>query len=303
MILANELVAQWLSKKRVPAIYRVHDKPDEEKLERLVKVAEKLNVSVDLDKMMEPLGVAKWLHGISEHPKRAVLESLLLRSLKQAVYDIVNIGHFGLASNAYLHFTSPIRRYPDIEVHRAVKEQLRGRKADTSTSAIEALRAGATGASKCERAAMEVEREVVNLYRTFLMRDRIDEVVEGTVSGPSGSGLYVTLDEPFVDVLVRFESMGPDRYEATDDELGVEGLRSGDHVMLGDRVVVAIEDAAILRRTVYARRVPPQAVIDAVEGAGRKGKGRGRGVGRGRAGGRPASPGRRRQVKRGRSPR
>ena len=295
MILANELVAQWLSKRRAPAIYRVHDKPDEEKLERLASIAEKLGVRFDLEQMLDPLGLTKWLRSVEEHPKKYVLDMLLLRSMKQAVYDIVNIGHFGLASNAYLHFTSPIRRYPDIEVHRAVKHLLRGGKPDKSESAIEALRASATAASKCERAAMEVEREVVNLYRALLMRDRIDDVLEGTVAGMSGAGLYVSLDDPFVDVLVRFESMGPDRYEATADELGVEGLRSGDVVMLGDRIVVSIEDVAVLRRTVYARRVPPKSVVDAIDGEPRRGRGRGRG--RGRTG----SPAAERGERRGRS--
>src|SRR5690606_25513186 len=146
-------------------------------------------------------------------------EMLLLRSLKQAVYDIVNIGHFGLASDNYLHFTSPIRRYPDLEVHRAVKRLLRGEKPETSTAAIETLRAAATAASMRERAAIEVEREVVHLYRALDATLLVGEQFEGTVTALVGSGLYVSLDEPFLDVLVRFESIGPDRYEASEHEL------------------------------------------------------------------------------------
>src|SRR5690606_29385449 len=141
MLLANELVAKWLSQRRSPAIYRVHGKPDEAKLERLAEVAELLGLAVEVDQLLEPTGVSKWLSKLAEHPKKPVLEMLLLRSLKQAVYDIVNIGHFGLASDNYLHFTSPIRRYPDLEVHRAVKRLLRGEKPETSTAAIETLRA------------------------------------------------------------------------------------------------------------------------------------------------------------------
>lgn len=272
MLLANELTAQWLSKRRAPAVYRVHGKPDEAKLERLGEVAETLGVQVDLEALLEPRGVSKFLGRIAEHPKKQVLEMLLLRSLKQAVYDIVNIGHFGLASDAYLHFTSPIRRYPDIEVHRAVKHILRGGKPDTSAAAIEKLRAAATAASVRARSAMEVEREVVDLYRALYMRDRIGDVVDGSVTAIVGSGLFVTLDEPFVDVLVRYEALGPDRYEASEDELSVVGLRSGDTVALGDRVVVEIEDVAILRRTVYARRVPPDKVLDALARDSKKGR-------------------------------
>ncbi len=277
MILANELVAQWLSKRRAPAIYRVHGKPDERKLERLGDVADRLGAQVDLESLGDPAGLTRWLRSIAEHPKRPVLEMLLLRSLKQAVYDIVNVGHFGLASEAYLHFTSPIRRYPDVEVHRAVKHLLRGGKPDTSASGVESLRANATQSSQRERAAMAVEREVLDLYRTLLMRDRIGDVLEGTVTGLGGGGIYVSLDDPFVDVMVRFDAMGPDHYDVTDDEIAVVGARSGDSIMLGDRIVVSIEEAAVLRRTVYGRRVPPKALLDAAE---RDGGGRGRGRGR-----------------------
>ncbi len=290
MLLANELVAEWLSQRRSPAIYRVHGKPDEQKLERLGEVAHKMGVEFDQDEMLEPNGVSRWLKRIEEHPKKNVLEMLLLRSLKQAVYDIVNIGHFGLASDAYLHFTSPIRRYPDILVHRAVKHILRGGKPDTSASGIETLRASATASSVRERAAINVEREVVDLYRTLLMRDRIGDVVEGTVTAIVGSGMFVTLDHPFVDVLVRYEGMGPDYYEMGEDEISAVGLRSGDTVMIGDRVVVGIEDIAVLRRQVYARRIPPARVLEqGVEHGPGRGRGRGKAA-RGRPA--PAAPSR-----------
>lgn len=137
MLLANELVARWLGRRKSLAIYRVHGKPDEQKLERLGEVAHKLGVRFDLDEMLEPLGLGKFLRSIQEHPRKQVLEGLTLRSLKQATYDISNVGHFGLASDAYLHFTSPIRRYPDLMVHRQVKHLLRGGAVDTTDSARE----------------------------------------------------------------------------------------------------------------------------------------------------------------------
>jgi ribonuclease R len=261
MLLANETVARFLLQKKSPAVYRVHGKPDEQKLERLGLVARKLGVEIDLETLSDPLGVSRWLTKIQKHPRKNVLEMLLLRSLKQAVYDTNNVGHFGLASEAYVHFTSPIRRYPDVEVHRAVKHLLRGGKPDTSPAALEALGVAATRASTRERAAMDVEREVVDLYRTLLMRDRLGETHEGTVTALVGSGVYVSLDAPFVDVLVRFEGLGPDRYEASEDEISVVGARSGDTVSLGDRMLVTIEDVAVLRRTVYARRVVPEAAL------------------------------------------
>jgi ribonuclease R len=261
MLLANEVVARYLGQKKSPAIYRVHAKPDEKKLERLGLVARKLGVEIDLESLSEARGVSRWLAKIQRHPRKGVLEMLLLRSLKQAIYDVTNIGHFGLASEAYLHFTSPIRRYPDVEVHRAVKRLVRGGKPDTSAAALETLQTSAIRSSARERAVMDIEREVVDLCRALLMRQRIGEVLEGTVSALTGTGAYVSLDAPFVDVLVRFEAMGPDRYETGDDEISVVGSRSGDIIALGDRMVVAIDDVAILRRTVYARRVVPEAIL------------------------------------------
>ena len=265
MLLANELVATWLGQKKSPTIYRVHGKPDPTKLARLGLVAEKLGVEFNADEMSEPLGVSKFLQRISTHARKQVLEMLLLRSLKQAAYDIKNVGHFGLASTNYLHFTSPIRRYPDVQVHRAVKHLLRGGKPVSTEAALEQLAQSATAASTRERAAMDVEREVVDLYRALLMRDHIGDTCEGTITALVGIGAYVTLDAPFVDVLMRHESMGPDHYEMSEDELSVVGVRSGDTLSLGDRVAVIIEDVAVLRRAVYAKRIVPESVLEALE--------------------------------------
>jgi ribonuclease R len=198
---------------------------------------------------------------------------LLLRSLMQATYETNNIGHYGLASDAYVHFTSPIRRYPDILVHRAVKRLLLGKKPDASPAALEALAESAQLSSERERSAMVIEREVVDLYRTLLMRDRVGDVCEGTVTALVGSGAFVALDDPFVEVLVKFERMGPDHYELSEDELSIVGSRSGDTIALGDRMVVVIDDVAVLRRTVYGMRMVPEAVLAKLgESAGRAGK-------------------------------
>jgi ribonuclease R len=257
MLLANERVARWLSGKKSPAVYRVHAPPDPERLQQLGLAAQKLGVPFESDTLESPLGVSRWLKRIAKHPLRQVLEGLLLRSMKLAQYDIVNIGHFGLASEAYLHFTSPIRRYPDLLVHRLCKGLLRGGAVVTDPEAIEALRASTTRASEVERVVMQAEREVVDLYRCLLMQDKVGEVYEARVSGLGGSGLYAVLDDPFVDVLLRFEALGPDRYEPGEDGLSVFGRRSGDRIALGDRVTLVIEDVALLRRTIYGRRVPP----------------------------------------------
>lgn len=254
MLLANELVARWLSERQVPAIYRIHGKPDEEKLERLATLTKDLNLDIEMGDLLEPLGAAKFLSRIQDHERKFVLEMLMLRSLKQAVYDVDNIGHFGLASERYVHFTSPIRRYPDLRVHRQIKSLLRGGKVDRSDEAIDDLKAAADESSKKERAAMEIEREVQNLYRAIYMKGHIGEEFEGRISGLSGAGLYVSIDEPCVDVLIPFDDIGPDEYELDEQELGVFGSRSGEKLMLGDLVPLTITDVGIMRRTVYAKR-------------------------------------------------
>jgi ribonuclease R len=255
MLLANELVARWLTERNVPAIYRIHGKPDEEKLAKLADVAELLGAPFEVEDMLAPKAVSKWLLKIADHPRKNVLEGLLLRSLKQAIYDVTNVGHFGLASDAYLHFTSPIRRYPDLLVHRSVKRILNGAKPDNSPQGLEILRTAATTSSTRERAAMGVEREVMDLYRALYMKTRLGEIFEGTVGSVVGSGVYVQIDEPFVDVLVRFESLGNERFELSDDELSLVAPRSGDRIILGDKMTIEIEDVSLLRRAVYGRRL------------------------------------------------
>ncbi len=255
MLLANEVVARWCQEREVPTIYRVHAPPDEQKLDRFARMCESLSIAFDIEDTRDPRKLGDLLKSFADHPLAPVLNSLLLRSMKQATYDIVNVGHFGLASKAYLHFTSPIRRYPDLIVHRTIHRILSGGEPRRDEASREKLAEAALASSIAERRAMEVERAIVDLYRTFLMKDRIGEKFEGTVTAVVGSGLFVQLDSPFVDVLIRLEDLGHDHWEVDDDALRVVAGRSGDVVGLGDRLTVEIIDAAILRRTIYGRRV------------------------------------------------
>jgi ribonuclease R len=257
MLLANETVARWCEERGVPTIYRVHAPPDEQKLDRFAAMCDALGIPFDVEDTREPKRLGQLLASFSDHPLAPVLNSLLLRSMKQATYDVANIGHFGLASKAYLHFTSPIRRYPDLIVHRIVHEVLSGREPRAPGGVVgrDKLAEAALASSIAERRAMEVERAIVDLYRAFLMKDRIGARFEGTVTAVVGSGLFVQLDAPFVDVLVRLEDLGHDHWQVDDDTLRVVGARSGDVIALGERLAVEIVDVAILRRTVYGRRV------------------------------------------------
>jgi len=285
MLLANELVARHLAEKAVPAIYRVHGPPDEKKLDRFASMATTLGVAFDLEDAKDPKRLTALLKRVASLPGRDVFNMLLLRAMKQATYDTANIGHFGLASTTYLHFTSPIRRYPDLVVHRAVRELLNQRPADKSATALESLKLSATMASERERHAMDVERECVDLYRALYMRAYIGATFTGKVTALVGSGVFVQLDSPFVDVLVRSESLGSDRYELDDEGMRMVGSHSGDVISLGDKMEVVIEDVAILRRSIYGRRVGAVVGLERPRGFGKRDKkGRRLELGRGGAG-------------------
>lgn len=262
MLLANECVAQWIAERNLTTIFRVHLPPDELKLERFATMCDELGIPYDVEATQDPKKLSKLLKSFNTHPMANVLNMLLLRSMKQAAYDVSNLGHFGLASQAYLHFTSPIRRYPDLVVHRRVHEVLLEQRIRQGDKAHEELVEAATLASSAERRAMEIEREVVDLYRAVLMRDRIGDVFEGGVTGMTGSGLFVSLDAPFVDVLVRYEDLGLDRYELDEDGLRVVASRSGEVIRLADRMLVEIADVAIMRRMVLGRRLVGARAID-----------------------------------------
>ncbi len=263
MLLANEIVARWCQEREVPTIFRVHAPPDEQKLDRFAKMCESLSINFDIEDTRDPKKLGDLLKSFKDHPLAPVLNSLLLRSMKQATYDTTSIGHFGLASKAYLHFTSPIRRYPDLIVHRVIHQVLLEGQPRRDDKTRERLAEAALASSLAERRAMEVERAIVDLYRTFLMKSRIGDRFMGTVTAVVGSGLFVQLDSPFVDVLIRLEDLGHDHWEVDDDALRVVAVRSGDMVALGDRLLVEVIDAAILRRTVYAKRVGNEGAGDA----------------------------------------
>ncbi|MBS2014738.1 MAG: VacB/RNase II family 3'-5' exoribonuclease [Deltaproteobacteria bacterium] len=270
MIFANEAVARWLLDNELPGVYRVHLPPDPKKLDKLAAMTEMLGIEFDVENTQTPMELAELLKIFAQHPLSNVLNNLLLRSMKQATYDVQNLGHFGLASEAYLHFTSPIRRYPDLVVHRIVHAaaQAQGkdrRRAVAKVGDLEKLTEAAMQSSLAERRAMEVEREIVDIYRCFYMIDHVGERFEGTVTAFVGTGAFVNLGDPFVDVLVRVEDMGAD-YQIEDDGLMATSARSGNAIRLGDKMMVEVTDVAILRRTVYAKRV--RGVDEEQEGEG-----------------------------------
>ncbi|MBI5538106.1 MAG: VacB/RNase II family 3'-5' exoribonuclease [Deltaproteobacteria bacterium] len=254
MLLANEAVALWMQKRELQPVYRVHPPPDEAKLTRLANLCAALDIEFELDDATDPKRLGAFLLRVSEHPLAEIIGMFSLRSLKQASYDLVNVGHFGLALQSYLHFTSPIRRYPDLLVHRALKTALR---AQPGAHAAEPdwLKESVEHCNGRERKVMEIEREIADLYRAVFMRSQIGLIAEGRVMEILPSSVIVALDDPFVDVRVSDEMLGDDAYEATDDGLMMVGKRSGDTVRLGDRMKIRVEDVNLARRSVLGRRI------------------------------------------------
>jgi ribonuclease R len=260
MLAANEAVGASFQQRGEQTIWRVHDVPDEDKLEDFAHLAERYGIAVDVAAARTPSGLQKVLERLKGNPAEKALSFQLLRSLKQATYETVNVGHFGLASAAYIHFTSPIRRYPDLVAHRLLKRRLaaQGRPAGgfrphqgDEAERLAGLQKAAADASFSERKAMEVEREVMNLYRAFYLRDKVGDVFEGTISGVANFGVFVTIDEPFVEGLVRVDYLVPDDYYVFDDvSLRMVGRRTGRAFALGDRVRVEVVSASVARRKI-----------------------------------------------------
>jgi ribonuclease R len=259
MLAANEAVAGSFHERGEDAVWRIHDAPDRGRVEEFVTLASHYGITVDIDAARTPQGLGRVLTKLKGHPAEKALSFQLLRSLKQATYDVVNIGHFGLASADYLHFTSPIRRYPDLIVHRLLKTRLAGQGKPSGgwkgptvapAPAREALQKMAAAASFSERQAMEVEREVIDLYRAFFLRDRIGDELDGTISGVAGFGVFVVVDDPFVEGLVRIGALSDDYYEFDEPTCRLVGRRSGRVFALGDAVKVEVQSVSVVRRKV-----------------------------------------------------
>jgi ribonuclease R len=261
MIAANEAVGSFFARRGLHTVWRVHAPPAESRITELAELLNSFGIEVDVEAARTPVGMRVVMEAIGDRPAARALSFLVLRSLKQAVYDTENIGHFGLASDEYLHFTSPIRRYPDLLVHRLLKYHLHreGQAAGGGGAHRPAPRAEldqlARDSSSHERRAIEAEREAVAMYRAYLMRDHIGEEFSGRVSGVQNFGVFVELDEPFVEGLIKLEALGGDSYELDEKHMHIRGRRTGLTISLGDTVRVELVDVSVARRRVDFRLV------------------------------------------------
>ena len=243
MIAANEAVARQLTEKELPLLYRVHEGPDPDALEELAPFLLSFGYRLPHKKdKIAPLEIQKLLASARGKPEERVLNRVLLRSMKQAVYQPENIGHFGLASPCYTHFTSPIRRYPDLIVHRMLDKTLRGDKLKPNQreDLLRYLQQAGKHTSERERHAMDAEREMVDLKKAQFMMNKIGEEFTGFITSLTNFGFFVELDDYFVEGLVKLSSLTDDDYDYYEKEYVIQGRRHGRKFRLGDEVRVKV---------------------------------------------------------------
>jgi ribonuclease R len=280
MLSANKAVAGHFLKRKYPAIYRVHDRPDPEKVKAFGEFAKAFGIHVKPGESLSSARMGEIIEEVRGKPEEKLITRILLRSMKQARYSDENIGHFGLAFAHYTHFTSPIRRYPDLIVHRLLKDLISDKRRDSHWKPI--LPEIAVHTSKTERTAEEGEREAVKLRQTQYMADKIGEVYDGMISGVTSFGFFVEFVNPPVEGLVRVATLTDDYYIFDERGHALNGDRTRRRFRLGDMVKVKVESVSIERRRVDL------SLVDIAP----RGRGPGSRAPGGRPGGRPAGGGR-----------
>ncbi|ENX7552924.1 ribonuclease R, partial [Neisseria gonorrhoeae] len=239
MLAANVCAADFLLKNKHTALFRNHLGPTPEKLATLREQLGLLGLQLGGGDNPSPKDYAALAEQFKGRPDAELLQVMMLRSMQQAVYEPHCEGHFGLAYEAYAHFTSPIRRYPDLTVHRAIKAVL-NRKTYTPNKSWQAL---GVHTSFCERRADDAGRDVENWLKTYYMRDKVGEIFEGKISGVANFGIFVTLDDIHIDGLVHISDLGEDYFNFRPEIMAIEGERSGIRFNMGDRVAVRVARA------------------------------------------------------------
>lgn len=251
MLMANETIAEDYYWQEVPFLYRTHDNPDPEKMKKLGIFINNFGYSLHMQNgEVHPKEIQKLLNKIDGTEEEALISRLTLRSMKQAKYMPVCGGHFGLAARYYTHFTSPIRRYPDLQIHRIIKENLHGNLTGKRISHYDSILTEVSiQCSQTERRADEAEREVVKMKKCEYMSKRIGQVYEGVISGVTNWGFYVELANT-VEGLVRVSDLYGDYYLFSEEKMELRGERSGRVYRLGQKVKVTVSGTDKLTRTV-----------------------------------------------------
>lgn len=251
MLLANETVAEEYCWLELPFVYRTHESPDEEKMRSFAAFINNFGFSMHIrNNEIRPKEMQKVLNKAEGTPQESLISRLALRSMKQARYTAENTGHFGLAAGYYTHFTSPIRRYPDLQIHRIIKDNLRGRMDAKKIEHYESILPDvAKHASDTERRADEAERETVKLKKAEYMSRHLGEVFDGVISGMTRWGMYVELQNT-VEGLVHVANMRDDHYNYCEDRYEMTGERTGKVYKLGQKVEIKVIGADRMLRTI-----------------------------------------------------
>ncbi|WP_027721142.1 ribonuclease R [Maridesulfovibrio zosterae] len=243
MIAANEAVAEFLTEKNMGCLYRVHPGPDSEKLVSLFKVLRKMGISKDVPDPVTPESLQHILQESEGTDQEFLISRLMIRSMKQAKYEPVNEGHFGLASDCYCHFTSPIRRYADLVVHRLLKVAL-GDTHQAIPGDKQLLRIG-TNLSARERVAMEAEREILKRLTIIFLKDKVGEDFTGIISSMADFGFWVEFQEVMAEGMLRLSRLDDDYYTFWADRQLIVGERTGKAFRLGQKITVRLESVSL----------------------------------------------------------
>ncbi len=239
MILANFVVASHLTNTSYPCLYRIHEEPDPERVERLLRILQSLGYRVKAKDYQNPKFFQKILEDFEGREEENLVKFLTLRSMMRAKYSPHNLGHFGLALPTYTHFTSPIRRYADLTVHRLLKKQLMGKEINYEKT-VRKLEELGKHLSRREELADEVEREAIEKMKLRLLKDKVGETFEGIITGVFQFGFFVELKEVLVEGLVSLRELKDDQYIFDEENQRLVGVKSGKSYRLGDRVRVRI---------------------------------------------------------------
>ncbi len=236
MLAANVCAARFLEKHKHPVLYRIHEGPTPEKLEAVREFLKEFGLQLGGGDDPQAGDYSRLLKQIKGRPDAGLLQTVMLRSLRQAMYEPENVGHFGLGYEAYTHFTSPIRRYPDLLVHRAIKAVLEGKQYKPQQKWDDL----GLHCSMTERRADDATRDVEAWLKCFYMRDHLGSVFDGTISSVTGFGLFVSLDDLYVEGLVHVSELGADYFHFDATKHMMLGERTGKRYRLGDRVKVKV---------------------------------------------------------------
>ncbi len=252
MISANEAVTEWVLKKSWPFIFRIHEEPAEQSLLKFQKLAATVGVHVSLSEENLTQTLSDLIRRLENHPAQGLLNMALLRSMKQAVYSATHAGHFGLASKAYTHFTSPIRRYPDLVVHRILRQVLQSERSKKSSPQLQEkeLTEIAEHCSYRERLASDAERESIRLKQVRAMLPHLGDEFDAKVVGMTEGGIFVQITDPYVEGMVTKDSMTDDFYEFNEERMVFSGRRKRRTFQIGSAVRVITLRADLDRRQI-----------------------------------------------------